>query len=200
MKTTGYLVAAMAAGAALAMAQPAAAQAWIGTVVGNYAAAQKEQACQTTRRPSQPEWDEAAGKIDAVMAMLARPDQGGDARDLPKVFASTRKKDFRLVASEGPLTLEQARQLLRPVEAGGAAKAVSLKVLAVAGDNLSARAIWTVVLPSTEAGGDDRFREVGVDYTRDWGRWKILHLQAFPVGEHASEPGPYCHFNETGRF
>jgi hypothetical protein len=200
MKTTGYLAAATLAAAALGMAQPAAAQAWIGTMVGNYAAAQKEQACQAERRPSQSEWDEAAGKIDLIMARLARPDEHGDARDLPKVFASGKKKDFRLVASEGPLTAEQARQLLRPVEAGGQVTGVKLKVLAVAGDNLSARAIWTIILPRAETDGAETFREVGVDYTRDWGSWKILHLQAFPVGEHASEPGPYCHLHETGRF
>ncbi|MBX3481356.1 MAG: hypothetical protein KF842_13240 [Caulobacter sp.] len=181
--------AAVAALALMAASSPAAAQAWIGTMVGNISAAQREAECQRRPFPPPGEVAKATSSIHGLTDRLRQSPAEGEAKDIDKLFAS-KAKGFKLASTQAYLDQGEFRTLLGSDPAGEWVQ------LVIAADLGSARGVWRTA-PLVEGDPASGF-EIGIDLVRSWGKWKILHAQAYP-GQ-APRVEPYCHSSDTGSF
>lgn len=185
---------AYASGGAIALtlltaSSPAAGQAWIGTMVGNISAAQREAECQRRPFPPAGEAAKATGAINGLMTRLRQPPADGDAKAIDKLFSS-KTKGFKLASTQAYLSQDEFRALL------GADPSGDWVQLVIAADLGTARGVWrtsAVVEGEPPAGV-----EIGIDLVRSWGSWKILHAQVYPA--QAPRVEPYCHSSDTGSF
>lgn len=174
----------------------ASAQIWLGQVVGQMVASQREaqleQACRAGAPASAKDAAWALSSSEAAMlGYLALTPKSGDG-ELRKVFAM-KKTDLSWRGSDGvavPIKqlsshLERARPKLYPI------------TFIVGGDALTARGTWE----ARWSGQPDRSEYYAVDFAGGlknmWGggTFRIWHFTVFPSDKRPATPAAYCHFD-----
>jgi len=186
----------LATAALVALPASVSAQIWIGQVVGQMAASQRqaalEQACRagTPASPKNIAWATTSSQA-AMDAYVTLTPKSGDGQ-LRKAFAMN-KADVSWKGPDGasvPVTqlashLENAEPKLKPI------------AFVVGGDAATARGIWEARWPEQS----DRVAYYAVDFAGGpknmWGggAFHIWHFTVFPGDKQPATPAAYCHYD-----
>lgn len=184
------VAAAGAAASVVLLASPASAQTNIGTMIGQASAQRQEAICQVNRQPDPRARLSIISKVNAAMRKLRTPET--PAREVARLFST---RDGAKVANSTQLISQaELRTMLGPHGTPG-----QWKHLVVAADHLSARGVWRIVTPGLD-GAPETVREIGFDFSGEWGSWKVLHAQEYPGPLFAPEPAIYCHLWQTATY
>lgn len=184
---------------ALLSASPAAAQIWIGTVVGEMSAqaaqAAREKACLEGAPPDAKSVPKITEKVNGLMAAYFALDSKSSPAAVGKVFSMKSKGvSFRDESGVVSPTVLAAR-LDEPVPS------LTLTSSVIGGDLLSARFIWTATPPN---GGVAKVYAVDFIGLPDsfWGTtsWRIWHMAVLAPDGAPTPPGAYCHFDADQGF
>lgn len=177
-------------------AGPAAAQAWIGAMVGEMAArqaeAQREEACRKGVPASEKVQAWALSTSDAAMAAYSQLSPKSKPSSLGKVFAMS-KPDVRWKGHDGVVPINEV-----PARLGAISPALERTAFVVAGDGTSARGIWK----ATWSDQPGRVAWFAVDLVGNaggtiWGGggYRIWHFTQFEGGDSPAAPAAYCHYD-----
>ncbi|MEI6484998.1 MAG: hypothetical protein WCO11_01895 [Sphingomonadales bacterium] len=182
--------------AATMIAAPAAAQAWIGTMVGNMIAQQQAAAAEAACKAGTPAAEKvqafALASSEAAMAGYAALTPASKPTGLKTIFA-LKDKDVSWKDEGGPAPIPA---FLAKLPASPAS--LTRVAFVVAGDGTTARGIWKVAVP----GQPDANRWYAVDLKGAPGRnmwgggeWRIWHFAQFSGAEPPPAPAAYCHWD-----
>lgn len=177
-------------------ATPAAAQAWIGQMVGNMMAQQAAAAAEAACKAGTPASDKvqafALSSSEAAMAAYTALGPASKPVDLKKVFA-LKDKDLSWKDEGGKQPIPAFLSRL-----DGKRVTLSRVAFVVAGDGTTARGIWKVAVPDQP----DLNRWYAVDLKGSpgpsmWGggAWRIWHFAQFSGAEAPPAPAAYCHWD-----
>ena len=171
------------------------AQAWIGTMVGNMVAQQREAQMEAACRAGTPASDKniawATTSSEAAMANYLTLDTKSGDSQLRKVFAIN-KADASWKGPEGSVALADL-----PKHLDGAKPSLTKMSFVVAGDATSARGVWQANWPDNP----DRHAWYAVDFTGQpqtmWGsgKFRVWHMTVFAGDKQPNPPAAYCHFD-----
>ena len=179
----------------------------IGSTIGNMVAAEREaaleKACMAGEPLAEPQRAQALWRIQALMDDYRRLSPGQDRKGRLRLF-SMKSDDVSWRMPDGPVGPEavRARLSLPPSASDPVAPTSPPAVVQVAGDGMSAIAVWGIADPSATGAAPATGDRIGVDFTYDknpfWGgQWKIRHMRLFVAPDAPAWPQPYCHFGQV---
>ena len=167
----------------------------IGQTIGNATAAQNaNRECMAGKPVDQSDFvyaeKHAQASIENYFAFAA----AGKQSELSELFASSDELPS-WTGSNGPAVLTAIKD---PFVVTGTSPKPERKDFVVAGDNETARGVWTIAVPKSGDPNVTQHVEYAVDFIHGgWSGWKIWHVQLYREPATAPTLKPYCYFRQV---